>query len=247
MPLDDEIRAIATDLGADFFGVADLAPAHDFISGQGGEDVAQYPRAISMGISLLDPMVDQLPRRSEKTVAMEYKHYAYDIVNGLLDSIALRLGSALQRQGYRAFPIPASKRAVVDERVAAVFSHKLAAHLAGLGWIGKNCLLITPEAGPRVRWVTVLTDAPLQATGRAMAERCGECQECVEICPQAAFTGRPFREDEPREARYDARKCERYMKKLEEMTGYGVCGMCLFVCPQGRREKAGASHPSNLD
>jgi epoxyqueuosine reductase QueG len=120
-------------------------------------------------------------------------------------------------------------------RVAAIFSHKLAAHMAGLGWIGKSCLLITPEAGPRVRWATVLTDAPLPATGSAMAERCGECQKCVEICPQAAFTGRPFREDEPREARYDARKCELYLKDLEEKTGYGVCGMCLFVCPHGRR------------
>lgn len=116
---------------------------------------------------------------SEKAVAMEYE------------------SNSLQHQGYRAFPIPASKRAVVDERVAAIFSHKLAAHMAGLGWIGKSCLLITPQAGPCVRWATVLTDAPMQATGYAMAERCGECRECVEICPQAAFTGRPFREDEP--------------------------------------------------
>ena len=235
MQLDARIRAIAEDLGADFFGVADLAPAHDFISWQGGENLAQYPKAISIGIALLNPIVDQLPGRGEKAVAMEYKHHAYDTVNDLLDTIALRLSSSLQRQGYRAFPIPASKRAVVDMRVAAIFSHKLAAHMAGLGWIGKSCLLITPEAGPRVRWATVLTDAPLPATGSAMAERCGECQKCVEICPQAAFTGRPFREDEPREARYDARKCELYLKDLEEKTGYGVCGMCLFVCPHGRR------------
>jgi epoxyqueuosine reductase QueG len=235
MQLDARIRAIAENLGADFFGVADLTPARDFIAWQGGESLALYPRAISIGIALLNPIVDRLPERSEKAVAMEYKHHAYDTVNDLLDTIALRLSSSLQRQGYRAFPIPASKRAVVDERVAAIFSHKLAAHMAGLGWIGKSCLLITPEAGPRVRWATVLTDAPLKATGEAMAERCGECQKCVEICPQAAFTGRPFREDEPRDERYDARKCERYLKDMEEKTGYGVCGMCLYVCPYGRR------------
>ncbi|MCK9565162.1 MAG: hypothetical protein M0Q43_03825 [Methanothrix sp.] len=70
-----------------------------------------------------------------------------------------------------------------DERVAVVFSHKLAAHMAGLGWIGKSCLLITPEAGPRVRWASVLTDAPMKATGYAMAERCGECRKCVDVCP----------------------------------------------------------------
>jgi epoxyqueuosine reductase QueG len=235
MQLDARIRGNAEDWGADFYGVADLTPARDFILWQGGERLAQYPKAISIGIALLNPIVDGLQKRSDKAVAMEYKHHAYDTVNDLLDNIALCLSSSLQRQGHRALPIPASKRAVVDERVAAIFSHKLAAHMAGLGWIGKSCLLITPEAGPRVRWATVLTDAPLNATGEAMAERCKECQKCVKICPQAAFTGRPFREDEPREARYDAGKCERYLKELEEKTGYGVCGMCLFVCPYGRR------------
>jgi epoxyqueuosine reductase QueG len=235
MQLDDGIREVAKDLGADFYGVADLAPAHDLILWQGGERLAKYPKAISIGVALLSTIVDGLPERSDRVVAMEYRHHAYDVVNDLLDSIALRLSNCLQGQGYRALPVPASKRAVVDDRIAAAFSHKLAAHLAGLGWIGKSCLLITQQAGPRVRWTTVLTDAPLEATGQAMAERCGECRKCVEICPQAAFTGRPFREDEPREARYDAAKCERYLKELEQKTGYGVCGLCLYVCPHGRK------------
>ncbi|MDD4652206.1 MAG: 4Fe-4S double cluster binding domain-containing protein [Methanothrix sp.] len=233
MQLDARIREVAKDLGADFYGVADLAPARDFILWQGGERLAGYPRAISIGVALLSTIVDGLPERGDRVVAMEYRHHAYDVVNDLLDSIALRLSNCLQSQGYRALPVPASKRAVVDDRIAAAFSHKLAAHLAGLGWIGKSCLLITQQAGPRVRWTTVLTDAPLEATGQAMAERCGECSKCVEICPQAAFTGRPFRYDESREARYDAAKCERYLKELEQKTGYGVCGLCLYVCPHG--------------
>jgi hypothetical protein len=78
MQLDTRIRAIAEDLAADFYGVADLAPALDFILWQGGELLAQYPKAISIGIALLNPIVDQLPGRSEKAVAMEYKHHAYD-------------------------------------------------------------------------------------------------------------------------------------------------------------------------
>ncbi|OPY48930.1 MAG: hypothetical protein A4E49_03301 [Methanosaeta sp. PtaU1.Bin112] len=82
---------------------------------------------------------------------MEYRHHAYDVANDLLDRISLHLANRLQRQGYRKLPIPASKRAVVDSRFVAVFSHKLVAHLAGPEWIGKSCLLITPEAGPRVR------------------------------------------------------------------------------------------------
>ncbi len=121
-------------------------------------------------------------------------------------------------------------------RYIPAISHKLAAHLAGLGWIGKSCLLITPEAGPRVRWATVLTDAPLQHTGNAMTEQCGDCQECVKVCPVGAFTGRPFQEDELREVRYDARRCEGYHKDLEKKMGVGVCGMCLHVCPYGMRK-----------
>jgi epoxyqueuosine reductase QueG len=139
----------------------------------------------------------------------------------------------LQREGYRAMPIPASKR-VDDERICAVFSHKLAAHLAGLGWIGKSCLLVTPEAGPRVRWITVLTDAPLTSTGEPMATRCGSCRQCVDICPVQAFTGEPFRDHELREVRYDARKCEQYFDALKNPDKPAVCGMCLYVCPHAR-------------
>jgi epoxyqueuosine reductase QueG len=71
-----------------------------------------------------------------------------------------------------------------------------------------------------------------------MEQRCGECQECVKICPVSAFTGRAFVDDEPREARYDARKCQEYILDLEKKTGRFVCGMCLYICPYGRKGKA---------
>lgn len=227
------LRNLAEELGADFFGVADISQAVDFIRSQGGEKIASYPTALSIGISLLDTIVDQLPNRIDTSVVIEYRHHAYDVINERLDNIASRLCSLLQKEGYRAFPVPASKRAD-DERICAVFSHKLAARLAGLGWIGKSCLLVTPEAGPRVRWVTVLTDALMKPADAYMEERCGDCRECVDICPVNAFTGRPFRENEPREARYDARKCDMYHKELGKKMGVGVCGMCLYVCPYGR-------------
>lgn len=235
--LDDKLRYIAEDLGADFFGVADLAPAREFIAAQGGADMANYPRAVCIGIALLHPIVDSLLQRERMAVAIEYRHHAYDIVNFRLDLIASRLGSILQQNGYSALPIPASKR-TDDERICAAFSHKLAAHLAGLGWIGKNCLLVTPQAGPRVRLATVLTDAPLkEAAGQDNADGCKDCRKCVEICPVKAFTGRPFRADEPRDLRYDARKCDRYHKELEKVKGVAVCGMCLYACPVGRQKK----------
>jgi len=229
-----QIRDSAKRLGADYFGVADLSPAHSFILAQGGPSVAQYERAVSLGIALPHSIVDRLPQRTQRAVAVEYRAHAYDVINQRLDLVASRVSGLLQSQGYDALPIPASKR-VDDERLCGEFSHKLAAHLAGLGWIGKSCLLITPGAGPRVRWTTVLTDAPLVETGEAMDERCGDCKQCVEICPVKAFAGRAFRTDEPREVRYDASKCAGYFAEMKEQDPEAaVCGMCLYVCPYGR-------------
>jgi epoxyqueuosine reductase QueG len=231
---DDRVKGLAETWGADYFGVADLSHARDAILAQGGPVIAEYPRAVSIGIALFHAIVDQLPQRAERAVAVSYRHHCYDLINQRLDLIASRLSSVLQGDGYNALPVPASKT-VDDERLCAVFSHKMAAHLAGLGWIGKSCLLVTSEMGPRVRWATVLTDAPLTATGEPMEERCGTCVECVEICPVKAFTGEPFRENESREARYDASKCDRYFTEMEEQDVVAVCGLCLYVCPRGRQ------------
>jgi epoxyqueuosine reductase len=235
MELENQLRASAMTWGADYFGIAHLSPALDTILEQGGTEIAEYPRSVSIGIALFHPIVDQLPRRQERAVAVTYRAHCYDVINARLDAIILRIASVLQRGGYRAFPVPATKR-VDDERICGIFSHKLSAHLAGLGWIGKNCLLITPDMGPRVRWATVLTDAALATTGRPVDERCADCSECVDICPVKAFTGQPFRAGEPRSARFDARKCDRYFSKMREKdVKTAVCGLCLYACPYGRQ------------
>jgi epoxyqueuosine reductase QueG len=233
MEHDNRIKSLAETWGADFFGVADLSPARDAIFEQGGPVIAEYPRAVSVGIALFDPIVDQLPERDERAVAVSYRHHCYDVINQRLDLITSQLSSQLQSEGHRALPVPASK-SVDAEGLYAVFSHKMAAHLAGLGWIGKSCLLVTPQKGPRVRWATVLTDAPLKVTGEPMQEGCEDCQQCVQICPASAFTGQPFREDEPREARFDAGKCDHYFTRMEEGGKVPVCGLCLYICPFGR-------------
>jgi epoxyqueuosine reductase QueG len=229
------LKATAETWGADFCGVADLSPAHEAILAQGGPVVAASPLAVSVGIVLPHTIVDQLPNRANRAVAVSYRHHCYDVINQRLDLLVSRMSSRLQREGFQALPIPASKR-VDSDRICAAFSHKLAAHLAGLGWIGKSCLLVTPEEGPRVRWATVLTDAPLAVTGRPMEERCGGCRLCVEICPVHAFTGAAFHESEPREKRYDAGKCDRYFGAMREKDAeMAVCGMCLYVCPFGKQ------------
>jgi epoxyqueuosine reductase len=243
MDLDTRLRNLALSLDADYYGVADLAPARQFIREQGGETVARYPRAIVMGMVLQDSMVDLLPAR-DKEGAILYRHSAYDVVNIALDQIAIKVANLLRREGFDAFPVPASKR-TSDEKISGIFSQKLAANLAGLGWIGKSCLLVTPDHGPRVRWVTVLTDAPLAPTGSSVEPRCGKCTECVNICPVQAFTGCPFDPAEPREARFDAAACDRYFREMEKEKGVAVCGLCLYICPYGRKRNNNGDWPSS--
>lgn len=219
--------------GADFFGIADLSSAKDAIIEQGSSFIADYPKAISIGIRLPDAIVDALPNRDNPAVAVNYRH-AYDITNLRLDLLTSKLASIIQQEDYKALAIPASER-YDNERICAVFSHKLAANLAGLGWIGKSCLLVTPEAGPRVRWATILTDAPLKVTGEPVESKCVECNKCVEICPVKAFTGKSFRENEPRKVRYDAKKCEEYLYNSEDHSNWNVCGLCIYICPHGKK------------
>jgi epoxyqueuosine reductase QueG len=227
-----DLRERARTLGADFCGVADLAPAQELVRRLGGERVAQYPRAVSLGVALPSAIVDELCHHEDRRVALAYRSHGYDAINIRLDQLASNVASVLQRAGHRAFPVAASQ--TIDEsRRYGLFSHKLAAHLAGLGWIGKSCLLVTPQVGPRVRWVTVLTDAPLEA-GQPLEERCGSCSQCVDACPASAFTGRPFREDEPREARFEVHKCHAYQFRDREGLRSILCGVCIYVCPYGR-------------
>lgn len=235
MDLNQEIENLAKANAIFYCGVADLSLAKEFISEQGGSELSNYPFSVSLGIPLFNDIVDRLPDRSQYSASLNYKHHCYDVINRRLDIAASVVASYLQEKGYKVLPLPASER-IDNERICASFSHKLGARLAGLGWIGKSCLLITPDHGPRVRWISVLTDAPLEPSGTIMESRCGNCSACVDICPVKAFTGHEFLENETREVRYDARKCEEYFKSMEERGTIKVCGMCLYVCPYGHKK-----------
>ena len=156
------------------------------------------------------------------------------MINARLDSVTSKIACEIERAGHRALPIAASERKEND-RISSEFSHKMAANLAGLGWIGKSCLLITPQRGPRVRWGTVLTDAPLETATSRLSSKFGECTECADICPVHAFTSRAFDEKEPRGSRLDAKACNEYIDGMEREGAVPICGMCLFVFPHGRK------------
>ncbi|MFC1965714.1 4Fe-4S dicluster domain-containing protein [Chloroflexota bacterium] len=209
--------------GGDLFGVADLEPAREFVIAQGGETLGEYSRAISIGIRLSDAIVDRhSPNETPKD--SYYWFHVYSVVTPALNFLAQRVQREIQADGYKAFPIPGSVP-YNRETLKGVFSHKLAAHLAGLGWIGKSCLLVTPEFGPRVRFVTVLTDAPIMP-GATLNRKCGKCQDCVAACPVKALKGIEFQPADPVEVRFDTRICEEYRRTH-------ACGLCVAKCPVG--------------
>ncbi len=226
---------LARSLGACCFGVADLKSANEFIVKQGRDFLNEFPRAISVGFRLLDSIVDQLYLHHNPMAVATYIYHIYHVVNPRLDRIALEIARILQEQKYKAYVVPSSQMVSV-ERLEGLLSHKLAAHLAGIGWIGKSALLITPESGPRVRWVTILTDAPL-TTGEPMDSRCGKCTICIEGCPVGAFSGVDFGSSKSRGDLMDAHKCYQYCKRREKTIGTYGCGMCVYVCPYGRAKR----------
>ena len=99
----------------------------------------------------------------------------------------VRLRLALQRTGEALAP-QERHRAVVD---SAPFSERTVARLAGLGWIGRNALLITPGAGSYRFLGFLLTTAELAAhhAGHGV-DRCGSCRTCETKCPTAALVDR---------------------------------------------------------
>lgn len=234
MALMEKLKALGDAHGIDLMGAAELAPVKDRIADISGSILMDYPRALSVGIRLQDSIVNLLEDREPYENVLQYKTHAYDLINSRLDHFAAAAASLIQREGFRAMPLLASER-IDSQRVCASLSHKLAARLAGLGWIGKNCLLITPQYGPRVRFNTILTDAPLEENRRIMESKCGGCTKCRDICPAGAIIGRAFAQDEPRELRMDVQKCDAYYKSMGEAGRLKVCGMCLYVCPHGKK------------
>ena len=224
--LTKDLREFSLVQGADLFGVADLAPVRDIVTAQGPSSLNRFPRAVSIGMRLNDEIVDSHSPLESRSNSL-YWHHVYDVVTPSLNFIAYRVYRWLDDRGFRAFPVPGSTP-YNSEKLEAIFSHKLAAHLSGLGWIGKSCLLLTEPFGPRVRFVSILTDAPLE-TGSPLDKPCGKCRACVDACPVKAFTGAEFHADEGREVRFDVFKCSEYRRE-------NACGLCVSVCPKGKKK-----------
>ena len=132
-------------------------------------------------------------------------------------------------------------RAFVD---SAPVLEKPLAEKAGLGWVGKNTLLLNETAGSFFFIGEIFTNAPLPVTApeAQTKDRCGACKACINVCPTGAIVA-------PK--RLDARRCIAYLTieskdaiplELREAVGNRVfgCDDCQIVCPWNRYARLSA-------
>ncbi|MFW9873378.1 MAG: hypothetical protein ACFFG0_09765 [Candidatus Thorarchaeota archaeon] len=107
---------------------------------------------------------------------------------------------------------------------------------AGLGIMGRNGLVITPEFGPRQRWAIISTDAeippPIKKDLKPLEEYCKECGACIRGCKGGAAYENPiYHTDSPAITHIDRSKC------IDSLINNNYCSYCLKVCPQGIPKK----------
>jgi epoxyqueuosine reductase len=207
--------------GGDLFGVADLSQARLATCDLGEKTLNELHFGISIGIRLSDAVLEGI----DDHPTLLYLHH-YRQANYILDRIAFHVAALIQHMGGKALPIAASQ--IVDwEGQKGHLSHKGLAQAAGLGWLGRNNLIVHPEYGARIRLVSILTDLPLQVDG-PLGGSCGECRQCIPVCPASAI--------KEQVGKFDHLGCFEKLKEFRNKYNIGqyICGVCVKACgPQG--------------
>ncbi|MFH2046030.1 MAG: 4Fe-4S double cluster binding domain-containing protein [Pseudomonadota bacterium] len=225
------IKSKILDWGADLVGVADAEPLRE-LKVNPPDLLDGFTHAVSIAIQLPVAVFETITDKPTPVYSAIYK-----TANSILDELAYRTSVLLQKDGYLSLPVPASQ--ILDRKNwYAAISHKAVARMAGLGWQGKNLLLITPQFGSRVRLVTILTQAPLTAD-TPMENRCGSCMLCRNSCPVQAIRGVNTADHykDREEALHFSRCVEKLMEEYAKLPDIGapICGICIKVCPFGRK------------
>ena len=210
------LKEYLIELGATVVGFAEVDEALE-------GDIAHLSRAISIGVDR---------KLNEDTI---------NLLSTLQNSAAMKLKSI----GYRYLVIPPDSDRISDtfvSRLYELFSHKMAATCSGLGWIGRSGLLINEKYGPRLSFTTVLTDAPLVHDKPVDSSMCGECMLCVEHCPASAISGASWSRSKPLVSLVDHDRCRAQKVGTRKSEHKPNCGLCINICPYGRKAVDGESH-----
>jgi epoxyqueuosine reductase len=175
-----------------------------------------YNVAILLGIVLSPSYIYRLSKENiiDHSEFEEKEHLTHELSEWTADFIIAK--------GYKAFAL--SDRNLIHgffDKTTKTSSlpHKKIAILAGLGWIGKNNLLVTKEYGSALCMCTVLTNAPLPTENRSIImPKCGECTVCKDICPAGVIHGTTWEIGMNRELIVDVYHCDGCLKCLANCT-----------------------------
>lgn len=154
---------------------------------------------------------------------------ARDYTNILLNKIT----ALLKKHEIQYYITPIAQSS--EETLIAPFSFKFACVNAGLGWIGKNDVLITEKYGPRVRLSAILINHDLPIGNPISESKCPPaCNKCVDACPHNALSGHMWNIHTKRSDLINFRLCNQkrslYLKTHNRKSS---CGLCMVSCPFG--------------
>ncbi len=250
MDLTGEITATARSTGASLVGIASVDRFDGAPTGHHPADL--LPKAqtvVTFGVRILDRVLEWpdllegspfFPEsiRKEALHKLFYLRSGYDIINDRLNDIALTLSNHLEELGHASLFFHATYGHVTIAggmtQVPGMFSQRHAAVRAGLGEFGLNNVVVTERYGPRVRFNSVITTAPLAATPLLQRKVCPglSCGLCIEECGPSALQALPSASDERvwlnPVSRTEWAACRKHREPM------GCAGRCLRVCPVGR-------------
>jgi epoxyqueuosine reductase QueG len=213
-----DIEAIARQQGAVAVGVADLSRVTDVDPAALDRVQGAWSHAVVCGVRLHRAVLAGIEDRPTPLYMHHYRQANYQ-----LDRMAFLVGGCIQEAGYNALAVPASQ-IVRSDPLRGLVSHRVLGWAAGLGHIGRSGLLVHPDYGAQMRYVSILTDLSLAADA-PLASDCGECRACVERCPAGAIHEQV---DD-----FDLDAC--YAKLTEftrlKLVGQHICGVCVKACP----------------
>jgi len=158
--------------------------------------------------------------RMDTAPSLECQEAVFEIYRDL-GRIANKGADYLRRYGYSAH---------AGHPLMGLALYPPLAQMAGLGWLGANGLIITPEHGPRVRLTSIFTsivDLPFSTHNdhEWVQDYCAACQICVRKCPAKAIMPEPQRSESGQITHVINEPCFKYF------SGYYGCSVCIAVCP----------------
>ena len=217
-----DVKDVIQQLGADIVGIGDITMLPSKVRCN-----------MTFGIAVAVAIDPEVIKGIQDGPTMEYR-IAYDKLNEKLDQIVTLGAQYIQRLGYEAIAQTVSEVSKTETEYNSVLPHKTVATRAGIGWIGKNAMLVTKKFGSAVRISSILTNANLLPDEPMNESLCKDCMCCKEACPGEAIIGVNWNVDTYRDQFFDPVKCKSTARKITkerlniEKT---LCGKCVFVCP----------------